>query len=62
LIDIVTYALIGAPVAAAIAGAIIIIKRKQTKSLSVTQTEVIPESQTKINSSDTESIFNLRPD
>jgi uncharacterized membrane protein len=61
-IDIATYALIGAPVAAAIAGAIIMIKRKQTKSLSVTQTEVIPESQTKINSSDTESIFNLRPD
>ena len=60
--DLATYALIGAPVAAAIAGAVIMIKRKQTKSSPVIQTEVITESQTKTDSSDTETIFNLRPE
>jgi uncharacterized membrane protein len=60
--EIATYALIGAPVAAAIAGAIIMIKRKQTKSLPVIQTEEISESQTKTDSNDTENIFNLRPE
>ncbi|QLH02112.1 MarR family transcriptional regulator [Nitrosopumilus cobalaminigenes] len=60
--DVVTYALIGAPVAAAIAGAVIMIKRKQTKSSPVIQTEVTTESQTKTDSSDTETIFNLRPE
>jgi uncharacterized membrane protein len=54
-IDISTIALIGAPIAAAIAGVTIMIKRKQTKSSPVLQTE------TKINSLDTETIFSLRP-
>ena len=38
------------------------IKRKQTKSSSVIQTEDISESQIKTNTTDTENIFNLRPD
>ncbi len=54
-VDISTLALIGAPIAAAIAGVTILIKRKQTKSSPVLQTE------TKINSLDTETIFSLRP-
>jgi uncharacterized membrane protein len=61
-IDISTLALIGAPVAAAIAGAAIIIKRKQTKSSPVLQTEVISESKTNTDSLDTETIFSLRPE
>ncbi len=60
-IDISTVALIGAPIVAAVAGAIIIIKRKQTKSSSVLQTKVISESQTKTDSLDPETIFSLRP-
>ena len=40
----------------------IMIKRKQTKTSSVLQTDIITESQTKINSSDIETIFNLRPE
>jgi len=55
-IDISTIALIGAPIAAAVAGITIMIKRKQTKSSSVLQTE------TKIDSLDTETIFSLRPE
>ena len=58
--DISTFALIGAPVAAAVAGAIIMIKRKQTKSSSVLQTET--KSKTKIDSLDPETIFTLRPE
>ena len=61
-IDISTIALIGAPIAAIIAGAIIVIKRKQTKSLPVLQTENISESQIKLDSNDAETIFNFRPD
>ena len=61
-IDISTLALIGAPVAAAVAGAAIIIKRKQTKSSPVLQTEVISESKTNTDSLDTETIFSLRPE
>jgi len=61
-IDISTLALIGAPIAAAIIGAIIMIKRKQTKSLPVLHTEITPESQTKIASNDIKTIFNLRPE
>jgi len=57
-IDISTFALIGAPIAAAVAGAIIIIKRKQSKLSPVLQTT---ESKTKIDSLDTETIFSLRP-
>ncbi len=56
-IDISTVAMIGAPIVAAVAGAIIIIKRKQTKSSSILQTEVISESQTKTDSLDPETIF-----
>ncbi len=59
--DISTLALIGAPIAAAIAGVIIIIKRKQTKLSPVLQTEVISESKINTDSLDTETIFNLRP-
>jgi len=60
--DVVSYVLIGVPVAAAITGAIIMIKRKQTKSSPVIQTGNISESETKIDSNDTEIIFNLRPE
>jgi len=60
--DVVSYVLIGVPVAAAITGAIIMIKRKQTKSSPVIQTGNISESETKIDSNDTETIFNLRPE
>lgn len=59
--DISTLALIGAPIAAAIAGVIIIIKRKQTKLSPVLQTEVISESKINTDPLDTETIFNLRP-
>jgi len=61
-IEISTLALIGGSIAAAVAGAVIMIKRKQTKSLPVLQTEVTSESKTKIDSLDTETIFNLRPE
>ena len=60
--DISTIILVGVPVAAAIAGAAIMIKRKQTKSTSVIQTEVNSESQIKTDTTNTENIFNLRPD
>jgi len=60
--DISTIALVGVPVAAAIVGVAIVIKRKQTKSSSVLETEVTSESQIKTDTTDTENIFNLRPD
>ncbi len=60
--DISTIMLVGVTVAAAIAGAVIIIKRKQTKSTSVIQTEVNSKSQIKTDTTDIENIFNLRPD
>jgi len=60
-IDISTVAMIGAPIVAAVAGAIIIIKRKQTKSSSILQTKVTSESQTKTDSLDPGTIFSLRP-
>jgi uncharacterized membrane protein len=60
-IDISTIALIGVPIAAAVAGAIIIIKRKQTKLSPVIQTEVTSESKTSTDSLDTGTIFSLRP-
>ena len=60
--DISIMMLVGVPVAAAIVGAIIIIKRKQTNSSSVIQTEVISDSQIKTSTTDIENIFNLRPD
>ncbi|MCV0393272.1 MAG: MarR family transcriptional regulator [Nitrosopumilus sp.] len=54
------FAMIGIPIAAA-AAVIIMIKRKQSKSSSVLQSE-IPESKTKIDPAEIETIFNLRPD
>jgi uncharacterized membrane protein len=60
--DISTMILVGIPVVAAIAGAVIMIKRKQTNFSSVIQTEVISDSQIKTNTTDIENIFNLRPD
>jgi hypothetical protein len=60
-IDISTLALIGVPIAAAITGAVIMIKRKQAKSSSVIQTEVTSGSKTNIDSLDPGTIFNLRP-
>lgn len=59
--DMNTIMLVGAS-AAAIAGAVIMIKRKQIKSSSVIQTEVIFESQIKTDTTDAENIFNFRPD
>jgi len=58
-IDIFTLALIGIPIAAAITGAVIMIKRKQAKSLAVIQTEVTSKSNTDFL--DPETIFSLRP-
>ena len=53
---------VGAPIAAAIVGAVIMIKRKQRNSSSVIQTKVISDSQIKTDTTDVENIFNLRPD
>ena len=61
IIDISTLALIGAPIAAAVVGAVIMIKRKQTKSSLVIQTKVTSGSKTNKDSLDPETIFNLRP-
>jgi len=61
-IDVSTFALIGVPIAAAVVGAIMMIKRKQTKPLPVIQTENTLESKTNVVSNDIENIFNLRPD
>jgi len=58
-IDIFTLALIGVPIAAAITGAVIMIKRKQAKSLTVIQPEVTSKSNTDFL--DPETIFSLRP-
>ena len=60
-IDISTLALIGVPIAAIITGAVIMIKRKQTKSSLVIQTKVTSGSKTNTDSLDPETIFNLRP-
>jgi len=57
-----TIALVGVPIAAVIAGAAIMIKRKQAKSSSVLQTKITSESQIKTDTTDTENIFNFRPD
>ena len=59
ILDIFTIPIIGISVVTVV-GIIVMIKRKQTKPLSKTQNE-ITESKPKINSSDTETIFNLRP-
>jgi uncharacterized membrane protein len=60
--DMSTIALVGVPIAAVIAGAAIMIKRKQAKSSSVLQTKITSESQIKTDTTDTENIFNFRPD
>ena len=60
--DMSTIALVGVPIAAIIAGAAIMIKRKQAKSSSVLQTKITSESQIKTDTTDTENIFNFRPD
>ncbi len=60
-IDISTLALIGVPIAAAITGAVIMIKRKQAKSSLVIQTKVSSGSKTNTDSLDPGTIFNLRP-
>ena len=57
--DVSTFALIGIPVAAAAAGAIIAIKKKQTKPSTLQTTT---ESKTDSDAIDTETIFNLRPE
>ncbi|NNL59358.1 MAG: MarR family transcriptional regulator [Nitrosopumilus sp.] len=56
-----TFAMIGAPIAAAAAVAIILIKRKQTKSSSTLKTETI-QTKTKIDTNYLETIFSLRPE
>jgi uncharacterized membrane protein len=61
-IDIPIFALIGVPIVVSIAGAIIMIKRKQTKSLPVIQTENTFEPKTNVAPNDIETIFSLRPD
>jgi uncharacterized membrane protein len=58
-----TAAIIGGPIIAAITGAVILLKRKQSKSSAlVTQTESILEKQSETVSVDTETIFNYRPE
>ena len=54
--------LIGVPIIAAVVGAIIVMKRKQTKSSTVFQNETLQESKTNTSLLDTETIFNLRPE
>ena len=61
-VDIFIFALIGVSVIASVVGAIIMIKRKQTKSLPVIQTENTFEPKTNVVSNDIETIFNLIPD
>jgi uncharacterized membrane protein len=60
--DLSTFVIIGVPVIAAIAGAIIMIKRKQTKSSLVIQDDVVSDSKIKTDSDEAENIFNFRPD
>ncbi len=60
-IDIFTLTLIGVSIAAAITGAVIMIKRKQAKSSLAIQTKVTSESKINTNSLDPETIFSLRP-
>ncbi len=58
-----TAAIIGGPIIAAITGAVILLKRRQSKSSAlVTQTEPIPEKQSETASIDAETIFNYRPE
>lgn len=56
-----TAAIIAGPIIAAITGAVIILKRKQSK-YSTFITQSIPEKQSETTSVDTEAIFNFRPE
>ena len=59
----VNVAVIGGPIIAAVIGAVLMLKRKQQKSSpSIIQTEPISEKQIEIKPSDTETIFNFRPE
>ena len=60
-IDVLAFALIGVSIAVTVTLAIIMIKRKQTKSLPVIQTENTFEPKANVVSNDIETIFNLRP-
>lgn len=59
IVELSTFALIGAPVAAGIVGVIILMKRKQTKSSSILQTK---PTESKTEAINTETIFSLRPE
>ena len=59
----ITAAIIGGAIVAGVMTAVLIIKKKQSKSLSsIIQTESIPKKQIQTKSFDTESIFVLRPE
>ena len=60
-LDLFTISILGISFASAVIGIIIMIKRKQKKSLSPTQNEII-QPETKIDFSDPETIFNQRPE
>jgi uncharacterized membrane protein len=61
--DYVTTTIIGGTIVAGALSAVLIIKRKQSKSItSIIQTESIPKKQIQTKSFDTESIFVLRPE
>ena len=62
IIDFSMLTMIGISITVAIAGSLIIIKRKQTKPSPVLQTEVFSDSKIKIDCLDTQTIFNLRPE
>ncbi|MEC4849018.1 MAG: MarR family transcriptional regulator [Nitrosarchaeum sp.] len=57
-----TAAIIAGPIIAAVTGAVIILKRKQSKSSTLIQSESVPEKQSETTSVDTETIFNFRPE
>ncbi len=57
-----TAAIVAGPIIAAVTGAVIILKRKQSKSSTLIQSESVPEKQSETTSVDTETIFNFRPE
>ena len=61
IINISMISLVGTSIVATVIGVIIMIKRKQTKSLPIIQ-NTSTETQTKTDSQDPETIFNLRPE
>ncbi len=63
LFNYVNVAVIVGPIIAAVIGGVLMLKRKQQKSLpSIIQTESISEKQIETKSIDTETIFNFRPE